>query len=380
MTLGRFFVNDNFGLFLNNIIQIILASLLLSYCINYIYKITKNKKAMYIIFAFFAFLPTWPVHFYTEVKDVWFSMSFLWYVIFSMKFIISNVKLKKVEWISYICSMIFTYLFRNNGVYVILLSFPFLAIVVKKIEKIKIISFSLLAIIICFTFTKVSMATMNIVNGSVREVLPIPLQQTSHYIHNYELTEEEFNAIDKLIKVDLFKERYIAESIDVLKSSYFNPDATSEDIKQYLKVWFKMFLKHPATYVEATLNATYGYFYPDREPYKNGLAQFTIDSTGKFAHFNLSNLDLHFTNLPNTEGARNIIYSITYTLRHMPFIGLLFGAGLYTWILIALTLLLIYFRKYRELAILVPLYVIVLVCIASPVNAFVSKLVFPSNS
>lgn len=54
----------------------------------------------------------------------------------------------------------------------------------------------------------------------------------------------------------------------------------------------------------------------------------------------------------------------------MPFIGLLFGAGLYTWILIALTLLLIYFRKYRELAILVPLYVIVLVCIASPVNAY----------
>ena len=370
MTLGRTLLNENFGLFLINIVQLLLAVLLLSYSINYIYKITNSKKLMYFLFGFFAFLPIWPIHFYTGVKDIWFSMAFLWYIIFTIKFVKAEGKLTKIEWFSYFCSIIFTYLFRNNGVHVIILSLPFIALAVKKIEKVKIISVTLLAVVICFTFTKVCMHTMNIEKGNIKEVLAIPFQQTSHYIHNYELTDEEFNAIDKLIKVETFKERYDPECIDSLKNSHYNSGVTNEDVKRYLKVWVKMVLKHPITAVKATLNSTYGYFYPNRGPYKNGIAQFTIDSTGRFAGFNISNLDLHYTNLPNAEGARNIIYSVTHVLRHVPLIGLFFGIGIYTWILFALTLVLIYFKKYRELAVLVPIYVSLLVCIASPVNAY----------
>ena len=58
-------------------------------------------------------------------------------------------------------------------------------------------------------------------------------------------------------------------------------------------------------------------------------------------------------------------------LRNMPFIGLLFSCGLYNWILIGLTLIMIYFKKIREIILLIPLYTILFVCIASPVNSYV---------
>lgn len=366
MKIGAFWLsNDNLGLFLNNISQILLGTFLLSYSMNYIYQLTQNKKIKYGIFLFFAIFPTWPMHFYTEVKDIYFSMSILLYVIFSMKFVVANGKLNKKEWIIYVLSMIFVYLFRNNGIYILLFSLPFLAIIVKKREKIKVLVGMLLVIIFSFSFTQIYMKANNIVNGSVRETLSIPLQQTSRYVMEYELTQEEEEVISKLVDIEDIKKNYFAETIDFVKAQY-KSSATKEDLKEYFIVWFKMFFKHPNAYLKATINSTYGYFYPDRKEYKDGVAFYTIDAP---PHRNVSNFDLHF--LPGTEVYRNMIERATYTLRNMPVIGLVFSCGFYTWFLIIITLVLWYFRKTREMAILVPLYVIVLVCVASPVNAFV---------
>ena len=112
MKLGCFFSNDNLGLFFNNILQVILGSLLLSYSTNFISSLIKNKKLIYPVIVFFALFPTWPIHFYTEVKDVWFSISFLLFVIFSIKFIISNGKLNHKQWLSYLMVyLLFYFLF-----------------------------------------------------------------------------------------------------------------------------------------------------------------------------------------------------------------------------------------------------------------------------
>lgn len=366
MKIGAFWLsNDNLGLFLNNISQVLLGAFLLSYGMKYIYQLTKNKKIKYGIFLFFAFFPTWPIHFYTEVKDIYFSMSILLYVIFSMKFIVANGQLSKKEWIIYVLSMIFVYLFRNNGVYILLLSLPFFVVIVKKKEKIKVMASTLLVVVFCFGFTQFYMKANHIVNGSVRETLSIPLQQTSRYIMEYELTQEEEEIISKLVDIEDIKKNYFAETVDFVKAQY-KSSATKDDLKAYFRVWFKMFFKHPNAYLKATINSTYGYFYPDRKEYKDGVAFYLIDAP---PHRNVSHFDIHL--LESTEVYRNMIERATYTLRSMPLIGLLFSCGLYTWILIIVTLVLWYFKRKREMAILVPLYVILLVCVASPVNAFV---------
>ena len=44
MKLGILLINDNFGLFLNNILQVLVAAFLLSYGINYIYKFCNTRS------------------------------------------------------------------------------------------------------------------------------------------------------------------------------------------------------------------------------------------------------------------------------------------------------------------------------------------------
>ena len=369
MKLGRFLVNDNFGLFLNNILQVLVATFLLSYAINYIYKLTKSKKTAFFLFIFFAFFPTWPIHFYTEVKDVWFSLSFLLFIIMSLKFYKSNGEFTKKEWLIYFISMILLYLCRKNGVYTIILTFPFLTVFAKKKEKFKIIICSVLSIILCLIFIKTYMQAFNIEDGNIKEALSIPLHQTAYYYNNYDLNEEEAEAISKVIKLEDLKQAFVPESVDFVKACSESVETSDEELKEYLIVWFKMFFKHPMIYVKATLNSTYGYIYPNRVEYKDGIAQYSIDASGAFQYTNPSNLNLHF--YESTEIARNILQRFAYMLRNMPFIGLLFSCGLYNWILIALTIIMIYFKKTRELVLLIPLYTILLVCIASPVNSYV---------
>lgn len=367
MKIGSFYLsNDNMGIFLNTSFQMMLGAFLLSYSIDYLYQLTQSKKIQYGLFCFFAFFPIWPIHFYTEVKDIYFSMAMLLYEVFSMKFIVAKGKLTTKEWFAYLLAMIFVYLFRNNGIFIILLSFPFLAMAVKKVGRMKIIATSILAIVFCMIFTQVYVQENDIKKGSVAEALSIPFQQTARYVMEGKLTEEEEKTIDKMIAIKDIKENYNPEIVDYVKGKYKQTTATEKDLKDYFRLWFKMFLKHPEIYLQATMNSAYGYYYPNKTENKDSFAQFTIDIP---EHINIHNFAIHF--LPNTEVNRIRIEYGMDTLRNMPMIGLLFSCGFYTWGLFVVTLILWYFKRKREMTVLVPLYIIILVCTASPVNAFV---------
>ena len=361
MKIGKSLLNDNMGLFINNIVQITLGGLIISYCINNIYKTLKNKKLRNALIIFFAFCPIIPIHLYTEVKDIWFMLGVLLYFNLLMKFVKQKEKIQTNEKILFIIAMIIMYCFRNNGIYLILFTIPFLFILKNRKNRDVLIVMSIVTILFCYCGNFILMKSLNISKGSIREVLAIPLQQTARYIMTYDLTEEEKEDVEKLIDIKAFKENYNPESIDIVKQN-FKVNCSKEDLKNYFMRWWKMFLKHPSVYIIATLNSTYGYFYPDRKESKDGLAQFTIDTFGG----NKMNLDIH---LNNTEQIKRIEVFMNM-IRNLPFISLFFSCGFYSWLIIISTLLLIYYRKYKEIIPLISMYTIILVCIASPVNAY----------
>lgn len=362
MRIGQAILNDNFGIFLNNICQIIIGGLIISYSINNIYNLSKNKTIRNILIIFFAIIPIWPIHLYTEVKDIYFSLGVLLYVNILMSFIAKRDRIHIKQWILFILALFMVYAFRNNGIYIILLTTLFLFVIKKRKNRNISIVISILVIIISYSSNQILMNTLNISKGSIREAMALPLQQTSRYIVTYDITEEEKKDIEKLIDIDVFKNNYKPETVDFVKL-YFKDNVSNEDLLNYFKQWWNMFLKHPGVYVSATLNSTYGYFYPDRKEYKDGIAQFEIDTLNQ----NLMNLDLKMIN----KSQKYDIESFLYMVRNLPFIGLFFSCGLYNWILIIITLIFIYYKKMREILPLIPLYIVSLVCIASPVNAFV---------
>ena len=254
---------------------------------------------------------------------------------------------------------ILMFLFRNNGIHVFILTFPFLILINKNNRKRFLIIF-LVVVSLFVTYSKVLLPYFKITPSSVRETLSIPFQQTARYVkeHENEVTNNEKKVIDKILGYTTLKDRYKEEISDPVKNG-FNKYSTKEDLKNYFVVWFEMLKKHPLTYVEATINNTYGYFYPF--------------STKWYIYYKYTpiikehGIDYHYNNLTNL---RTNLSNYGNIFPYIPIIGLIVNIGFSNYLLIFMLFYLIYKKKYKEMCYLFPSFVLTLVCIASPVNTY----------
>ncbi|CDM70234.1 putative membrane protein [Clostridium bornimense] len=362
ISLGRFIGSDNFGLFIYSMIQIGILASTLSYTIKYLKKVNISLKVRLILLMIYSIVPMFPFYAMSAVKDTIYTSFMILYVIFLYDFITFN-KEKKITNIKviYIILLLFLIsLFRNNGIYVVMLSFPFIIGFSKK-NRIKTLAVFAIFISLTTCYSKVILPYFKIANGSIREMLSIPFQQTARYVKYYgdEVSEEDKRAIDKILIYDTIAERYQPELADPVKNKY-NKYATSDDLKEYFKAWFRGLRKHPGIYIEATINNVYGYFYP------NAIKWYTYHKFDcRITKDNL--VDYSYNNL---QGLRDKLVAYQGIFPYVPFIGLISNIGFNTWILLIMGVYLFTFKKKEYIIVLMPLYASVLICIASPANTY----------
>lgn len=362
ISLGRLIGSDNFGLFIYSMIQIGILASTLSYTIKYLKKVNISLKVRVILLMIYSIVPMFPLYAMSAVKDTIYTSFMILYVIFLYDFITfnKNKKISNVKAISIVLLLLLISLFRNNGVYVVALSFPFIIGYSKK-NRIKTLAVFAIFLSLTTCYSKVILPYFKITNGSIREMLSIPFQQTARYVkyNGDEVSEEDKRAIDKILTYDTIAERYKPELSDPVKNKY-NKYATNEDLKEYFKAWYRGLKKHPETYIEATINNTYGYFYP------NSIKWYTYHKFDeRITKDNL--VDYSYNDL---QGIRDIIVSYQGIFPYIPFIGLISNIGFNTWILLIMGVYLITFKKKEYLIVLMPLYASVLICIASPANTY----------
>lgn len=360
--LGRtLFRSDSIGLFIYCLIQATFMISVLSFTIKYMVENKVPIKIVLIVLLNYVFVPMYISYSISTVKDVYYTALMIIYCLFIFDYI-KNYKEKSLNIKQYIfitLVMILLCLFRNNGIYVIILSYPFILIYNKKnICKL------LLTFIIFFgsltAYNKIFIPSMGISPGSIREALSVPFQQTARYVmyHEDEVSLEEKKVIDKVLGYENLA-NYNPTLSDNVKNNY-NPYSTKEDLKNYFIVWFKEFLKHPITYIDATLYNSYGYIYPS----SHNWYLYT-------EHDNLVNeygvLDYHFNKL---KIGRKIISVYGNVFPYIPVIGLISCIGFNTWLIILEVLYLIRKNKKKYIICLVPLIVTILVCIVGPANTY----------
>ena len=366
MKIGTFLKNPNLGLFIPNILQLIICVTIISNMINYFYEITQNKKIRAGLILFFGLVPVWPINFYTEVKDIPFSIAILGMVFILIKSVLSNKEFQKKDYIFWAISLIVILFFRHNGMHTIIISIPFIWLMIKNNKVKKLLAYiSIITVIFSYLTNMILMGCLHISKGSKKEVISVPLQQTASYVyfHNNELTRDEIKTIDKIIEIDKVIENYDPETIDYVKAYYKEP-STSE-LVEYFIVWFKMFFKHPDTYILATLNMNFGYIYPEWKEYKDGIALYEITYSDTL---DKNDLDLHYLDIFKNQ--RNTLEDLAYGTRSLP-LGIIYSCGTYFWLLIMITIILWYYGKKREILPLIPLYTIILATLVSPINAYV---------
>lgn len=359
LKLGELMGNDNLGLFFYSIIQITFLVTTLAFSIYYMQKMNLKTKYLFGVLLLYALVPMFPLYAMSGVKDVIFGTLIFLYLIFLHNYIKVKGDYKWWQYILIILLLILICLFRNNGIHTLILSLPFLLFVVRKKWK------EILIVMICVfgfygVFDKIVLPYFKITPGSIRETLSVPFQQTARLVkyHSDDLTSEEIEVIDKILGYDDLAERYNPELSDPVKNEY-NKYATNEDLKEYFKVWFSGLIKHPGTYIEATMNNTYGYFYPEKT---NWYVYYKYDDRIVEDGFSYSY---------NSLGTlRNVLSNYAVCFPYIPVIGLISNIGFNVWIILVLLTYAIYKKIYKNIVILSPVLALILVCILGPANTY----------
>lgn len=360
------FHSDNIGIFLYTALQMIFTAWVLAYAL---YKLKKYGVGEWIrrgIICFFCLFPWIAKYAVTITKDTLFVDFLLLYLLELLDIINSDenhIDLKSRVRLSVYAILIF--LFRKNGFYVIVLSLPF----ILKINKNwiwPVCSIMLTVILSKFVYTDIILPAADITQGSVRESLSVPLQQTGRYLKYYadEVSDEERAAIDAVVPYDIILSAYDSDSSDPIKNNW-RKEADAEDIRNYLSVWGGMLKKHPMTYVAATASNYYAYFYPVvTDMYKAERTR-----TGSMANANQDGY-FQFKGADNSisHGFRQLIGLENMMWMKIPLLNLFCTCALYVWGLICVWIRSCVKKDKKLLVIVIPLLFLVLTILAGPMN------------
>ena len=206
----------------------------------------------------------------TAVKDVPYSAAVVGYVICLALLLETPEKISDTKFVLCLCLLQFcVIMFRNNGLYVILLSGVCVFFYLFKKYDLRCRIRCLLctfagSILAAELILAVLTQVLNPAPGSTGEMLSLPFQQTARYLQLYkeEISPQEREAIETVLgDVNNVAASYDPDSADLVKAS-FNKNASLSDITAYIGAWFKGLCKHPASYVEAFFAHVYGWFDP----------------------------------------------------------------------------------------------------------------------
>lgn len=359
MNIGELFGGYNQGVMIYSIIQMLIMSAIFSYSIYYMGKKNINIIIRIIVLLFYALYPVHAMYSITMWKDILFAGVMLLFTILMVEISTNKDKFlsSKLKNLLFILSILLVILFRNNAIYVIVLSIPFIIIAAKKYYKRLIVIFS-----ICILFYMVLkgpiFSILNIKAGSTREALSIPLQHFAR-IEKYrgeDLSEEDKKRIHNFLPVDNLAELYNARISDPVKGN-FNDSYFAENKIEFIKLWTTMCLRFPREAIEAFLCNSYGYWYP--EGYKWVVSREIHDKP---------NDTIFIKSEPIIEGkmVKNIDKLIDN--RDTPVLSMAFSVGFVFWIILIALGYVIYQKRYENLIIFVPVIILWITTLASPVH------------
>ncbi len=362
------FGDINIGVAIYVFLHMLFLAAVFTVALQYLRHIGITKKRLLFIQLVIMFLPIFPMYAICMVKDTLFSAFLLLLMIMMYEIARTNGECFKKWWFDLFlaldCALIM--LTKNYGMYIIIIVAIVYAIVYRKYILQVLVSFVPIILVYQFLWVSVLLPLWNVAPVGKQEALSVPFQQTARYVSEYgeEVTEEEKEAINGVLPYDKLKKLYEPMLSDWVKEK-FNQDASSEDMSRYFSAWWKMFLKHPDTYIESILNNTYEYWYIDKisdleyyefEPY---LQKHDPDKQYE---------ELYVTNNYNTGGERFAVYQLILMLEKTPVVNIFASLGLLPWLILFMILFNIFQKRGKYiLTYLVPV-IIYAICMVSPDN------------
>lgn len=285
-SLGRKMAGVNFGVFTVIFVQFLISSLIYTDVVRFVWH-KAGKVAGIISLVIFA-SPIFSTYAVTVDKSTLYYAFAAWFYV-SFVEIFDNLKRgerqslrKKI--LPFILSGILFDFFRNDSFVIVLaISLILLGFSLYFKSSTKYILFAFLAIFMVHFSWQGYLSNQQIVGSAPSEALTIPTRQLSYVVlrHRNYLSSSELDTINKITPLKQIHNNYSISNGDNLKNLYpsntflNNPQtirevvnkkktvkttpAESKKLRNYLKVWLKVGIRHPMSYIKIYLaaNATY---------------------------------------------------------------------------------------------------------------------------
>ena len=360
--LGDMLGSQNFGFFLYTLSQVIITNAIVVYGLSVLR--SKCRPMVYMIsFIIYAILPVFSLWQIAVSKDAIFSaFALLLFILFYQITESRGAILQSKQFLLLlIIANLMVILTKAQGVYISLLSFIVIALVFRR-HWLKLLCVGILPALFYITvFTGIILPAFNVACSGKQEMLGFAFQQTARYVkdHADEVTDSQKAAIDAILPYDELAGLYTPACQDSVKFSY-KQDASSGALREYIKAWFEMLIKHPESYLVATTDIIQGFFIPKigaRYSYMPILIEYS-DILNSHDFFTLSNT--------KPQPIYLFVTAVVELLARIPIFVPFFTPYLYVWLTIIGIILLIIKKNYRSLLAMAPIILSVLVLFIAP--------------
>lgn len=378
--LGVLLRNANIGLFLYCLLQIIALAFCVSYSFLLLQQLGISERIEKLLYGLYIINPVVAWYIIFIGKDTNFGICVFWFLTLSLDFYLNAEKClhSKRFFTAVFIDCILTGLFRNAGIWLIIAYFAVFVIVIgKRRKQIKLLHICVfaLAFALLFIWKSVIPVVLDIEKQSPLQDSSIAMQQVGRYVTVYknELTDEELTLLNNVFDVDKISETYDPEIADGVWQSIKQP-ISKEEWCSFQQVHKLFFIKHKTVYIDAMLNKSYGYLYPDCVGRSKG---YVFNGLSNVAHINDSgDYDLSSA-FPRCV---SFVSSFQAFLRKVPIVSLFTSCGFYAWVLVICSYFTLFIGRNATLGgLFLPSYFLLLGAMASPCNAYfryITALVF----
>ncbi len=323
-----------------------------------------------IAVLFFGLFPTIVMYTLCSTKDGLFSTFLLLLVIELMKLLSDTenfFKLKRHIFLLILSAMMMS-LLRHNGFYAYIVFIPFGVFALRKYYK-KVLILFIIPVILSVVIENGLTASLNADSSEHQEMITVSIMQLAR---TWRYTPEDFSEEDKEVLLSFLSERalgtYEIRAADYMKSFFDNAEY-DENSGAYWKLWAKMMVSHPMTYINAWFLTCYPYWYPFAviNPYRgHQMPHFTYEDSSYFEYEVEPPGERHTL----AFGFIDKLYykmSLTPFQQKTPIVSLLFSMGFYFWVWMYFAFYTITKRKLMVCLPLMPVFLTWLTLMLGPV-------------
>lgn len=350
----------NLGIACYMIVQMVIVSGGFTYLMSYLRRKKVSRGLRIIAMIYFAFFPVIVMFTLCSAKDTIFTVALLLLIVclFEMGITKEDFFASKKKMLFFILCALMMMLFRKNGIYAFAVMIPVLLIYHKKNRK-KMAVLLAVSFLSYFAINSTVTTALHAQNEENQEILTVPIQQLARtYKYNKEVfSEEDITTLHEILPEEALN-LYNAKLSDPVKWR-FNNQAFAADKSKYAKLWLKIGMKKPVSYLNAWLMTSYGFWYPDTviDVYSgNSVFTFTYEDCSYFG-YEVEEPGVRDSKIPWLDEFYRKL-SLEVAQENVPILSMLYSPGCLFWCFAFGFSYVLYRRKYH---ILVPYLMVLLV-------------------